>query len=209
MICRERVGSLPLIVSSGALVLAAGESRRLGSAKQLLPWGGETLLASVLRQTLAWPVDVVYCVLGFEAERILEEGSLPDVPVVINPEWATGMASSLRVGLDAMTRDPRLERTFIVMGDQPGIDLGVVEQLLQAAGRTTAPVVVPRYRYTWSNPVLVARRLWARLMSLKGDEGARRLLKAHPEWVEEVWFDLLPPRDVDTRADVEELTPRT
>ena len=107
-----------------------------------------------------------------------------------------------------MSRDPRLERTFIVMGDQPSIPIEVVERLLEVADKSRSAAIVPRYRYTWSNPVLVARRLWSRLMSLSGDEGARRLLTAHPEWVEEVLFDLMPPRDIDTKADVEELAPR-
>ena len=68
--------------------------------------------------------------------------------------------------------------------------------------------IVPKYRYTRGNPVLIDRALWPRLMSLEGDEGAQRLLQAHSEWVEEVWFDSLPPRDIDTQADVEELRPR-
>lgn len=68
--------------------------------------------------------------------------------------------------------------------------------------------IVPKYRYSWGNPVLIDRALWPRLMSLAGDQGARRLLEAHPEWVDEVWLESLPPRDVDTAADVEELRPR-
>ena len=195
-------------MSTGALVLAAGASTRLGTPKQLLRWGDQTLLARVLTATLAWPVETVWCVLGYEADRIISEGGLPDVPTVVNPEWESGMASSLRVGLDAMTRDPHLERTFIVMGDQPSIPTEVVERLLEVAAKSRSAAIVPRYRYTWSNPVLVARPLWSRLMSLSGDEGARRLLTAHPEWVEEVLFDLMPPRDIDTPADVEELAPR-
>lgn len=196
-------------MATAALVLAAGASLRLGRPKQLLPWGDQSLLARIISETMAWPVDVVWCVLGYEADRILDEAGLPDVPIVINPEWESGMASSLRVGLDALSQDPRLDRTFIVLGDQPSIPRTVVERLLEAANRSRAPAIVPRYRYTWSNPVLISRRLWLRLMSLSGDEGAKRLLKAHPEWVEEVWFDLLPPRDVDTQADVEELAPRS
>jgi molybdenum cofactor cytidylyltransferase len=115
----------------------------------------------------------------------------------------------MRAGLDAMSRDAQVERTFIAMGDQPEVDRRVPERLLETMRKTKALVVVPRYRYAWSNPALVDRSLWSRLMGLTGDQGAQRLFKAHPEWVEEVWFDLLPPRDVDTREDVEDLTPRT
>lgn len=68
--------------------------------------------------------------------------------------------------------------------------------------------MVPRYRYVVSNPVLVDRVLWRRLMMLEGDRGAMQLLKAHPEWVTEVWFSDLHPEDVDDQQDVERLRPR-
>lgn len=166
------------------------------------------MLAHVVASTLAWPVSDVWVVLGYEAERILDEGGLPDLPVVLNPDWADGLASSLRVGLDAVSRGFKGEWCFIVMGDQPSIDPDVVETLLSHAQVARAPVVAPRYRYTWSNPMLVGRRVWPKLMNLTGDHGALGMLKAHPDWVEEVWFDRLPPRDVDTAADFEELAPR-
>ena len=67
---------------------------------------------------------------------------------------------------------------------------------------------MPKYRYAWGNPVVVERSLWPRLMSLEGDEGAKRLLQAHPDWVHEVWFEQRPPRDIDTRADFDDLRPR-
>jgi molybdenum cofactor cytidylyltransferase len=127
---------------------------------------------------------------------------------VENPEWEEGLAASLRVGLDALTRMSRAEAAFIVLGDQPEIPEEVPAKLIAAwqGGRHLA--VVPKYRYASGNPVLVSRELWPRLMSLTGDEGARRLLQAHPEWVEEVWIESLPPRDIDTQRDIEELRPR-
>ncbi len=73
---------------------------------------------------------------------------------------------------------------------------------------TKRQAIVPKYRYVWGNPVLVERSLWPRLMSLEGDEGAKGLLQAHPDWVHEVWFEMRPPRDIDTRADFDELRPR-
>ncbi len=95
------------------------------------------------------------------------------------------------------------------MGDQPNVDLAVVERLLDQYRTADGLAVVPKYRYVRSNPALVARSLWPRLMSLEGDQGARKLLQAHPEWVHEVWFEELPPRDVDTQDDLEELQPRS
>ncbi len=191
-----------------ALVLAAGGSRRLGRPKQLEPWGRTTLLGHVLDQVRRFPVEEIWVVLGAETDRVLEQVDLDGVGVVENPEWAEGIASSLRAGLDALTRLSKADAVLIVIGDQPEIEPSVAERLMDEYRRSRGPVVIPKYRYVWGNPVLVDRSLWPRLMSLGGDEGARRLFQAHPEWVREVWFETLPPRDVDTEADVEELRPR-
>lgn len=182
----------------------------MGETKQLVDWGGRPLLGHVLDEVRGWEaIDQILVVLGSEAEEILAAVDLHDVVVVINPEWEEGMASSLRVGLDVLTQDPQMERVIVAMGDQPRIDPGVVAALLAGQKSSKMPVVLPKYRYTWGNPVLIDRSLWPRLMtSLEGDSGARKLFQAHPEWVEEIWFEDLPPRDIDTPADVEELRPR-
>ncbi len=193
----------------GALVLAAGRSARLGEPKQLVDWGGRPLLEHVVAGVVTWPVDPVYVVLGAEADRILDETDFGTASVVINPGWEEGMASSLRVGLDALEREARVEAVVLALGDQPSIPVEVVEGLVGEYQRDRPMAVVPRYRYTRSNPALVARPLWGRLMSLSGDVGARQLLAVHPEWVREVYFDLPPPRDIDTADDVAELRPRS
>jgi molybdenum cofactor cytidylyltransferase len=191
-----------------AVVLAAGGSARLGRPKQLERWGDSTLLGHVVDQVRTYSVDEVWVVLGAGVEEILGAVDLDGCGVVENPEWQEGIASSLRVGLDALLQKSRADAALIVIGDQPDLDAAVVEEVIATFRRSSRPVVIPKYRYTWGNPVLVDRSLWPRLMSLEGDEGARRLFQAHPEWVEEVWTDHLPPRDVDTEADLTELRPR-
>ena len=195
-------------MTTAAVILAAGGSRRLGRSKQLEPWGDTNLLSHVVARTQEFPVDEVWVVLGHDFERILGETQLDDVGVIENPEWAEGIASSIRVGLDALNRLSRCERALIVLGDQPSVDNEVVEELMASHARAGYPVSVPKYRYSWGNPVLVDRSLWPRLMSLEGDQGAQRLWQAHPEWVNEVWFSDLGPRDVDTETDVVDLRPR-
>jgi CTP:molybdopterin cytidylyltransferase MocA len=191
-----------------ALVLAAGGSTRLGRPKQLEPWGGTTLLGHVLDLVESAGFKEKFVVLGAECDLILAALDLQGWIVVENPEWEEGLASSLRAGLDAMARLARSESVAIFLGDQPDVDPGVVGRLLEVAAHSKRQAVVPKYRYLWANPVVVARALWPRLMSLTGDEGAKGLLQAHPEWVEEVWFEQRPPRDVDTETDVSELRPR-
>ncbi len=191
-----------------ALVLAAGGSSRLGRPKQLVDWGGRPLLTHVLAEVAAWPAMRVVVVLGAVAEEVLDAVEFGDAEVVINPEWEEGLASSIRVGLDALSRDARVTAAFVALGDQPGVPVDVPSGLLAAYRAGHQPVVVPKYRYTRGNPVLIDRRVWPALMGLAGNEGGRRLFQAHPEWVQEVWFDTLPPRDVDTEDDVAELRPR-
>ena len=192
-----------------ALVLAAGGSRRLGRPKQIERWGDTTLLGHVLDQVRQYPVEEMWIVLGAELAAVRAAVDLTDFGIVENTEWEEGLAGSLRVGLDALTRLSKAEAVFIVLGDQPDIEEDVPERLAEAWQVSKRLAVVPKYRYTIGNPVLVSRDLWPRLMSLSGDEGARRLLTAHPEWVEEVWIEAYPPRDVDTQRDVDDLKPRT
>lgn len=193
---------------TAAIILAAGGSQRLGRPKQLEPWGESNLLGHVVQTTATFPVDEIWVVLGHDWERILEETDLGDAGVIENPEWDEGIASSIRVGFDALTRLSRCDRALIVIGDQPDVPKEVVEALLESHEAAGKPVTVPKYRYSWGNPVVVDRSLWPRLMSLDGDDGAKRLWQAHPEWVNEVWFAEVPPRDVDTENDVAELRPR-
>ena len=191
-----------------AIVLAAGSSSRLGRPKQLEPWGSTTLLGAVLDEIAGFQFEETWVVVGAHLDRVLAEVGDRPVGIVQNPGWEEGLASSLRVGLDALTQLSRADGAMVFLADQPGIRGDVVVDLIEKHRRTTRMAVVPKYRYAWSNPVLLDRALWPRLMSLEGDQGAQQLLKAHPEWVEEVWVDSLPPRDIDTSADVEELRPR-
>lgn len=196
------------MAATAALVLAGGRSTRFGSAKQLISWGSTTLLGHVMERVEEWPVDERWLVLGASAEEILESVDIAGWGVVINDDHEEGLASSLRVGLDALTLQSKVEATFIALGDQPDIAQEVVETLLREHASGHAPVTIPKYRYSWGNPVLVDRSLWPRLMSLEGDTGAKKLFQAHPEWVHEVWIPDLPPRDVDSPTDAEELRPR-
>lgn len=195
-------------MSTAALILAAGGSRRLGRMKQLEPWGDTNLLGHVLRRVESFGLEEVWVVVGHQSARVVEETDLGDAGVIENPEWEEGIASSIRVGLDALTRLSQCERALIMVGDQPETPSELVEVLLTSHATAGRPVTIPKYRYTLGNPVVVDRSLWPRVMSLAGDEGAMKLWKTHPEWLNEVWFPDPPPRDVDTETDVTDLQPR-
>ena len=163
------------------------------------------MLQRVLKMVTSWPVDVVAVVIGAYEEEVLEAVDFGDSLLVLNPEWKDGMASSIRAGLDALSADTSIERAFLALGDQPRIPDDIPTTLLEAMDRSERPVALARYRYTTSNPALVDRSLWPRLMSRAGDRGASQLFEAHPAWVEEVQVDYPPPRDVDTEDDALDL----
>jgi len=187
---------------NAAIILAAGSSERFGSPKQLVDLNGRPLLEHIVTDALAWPVDTVVVVIGAFADEILDAIDFQDAVVAINEDWSEGLSSSLRVGLDVLTRDPKWDQTFVALGDQPQIPPAVPSELIAAAEETQRPAVVPLYRYARGHPVLFDRSLWSRLMTLSGDAGASPLLTTHPEFVEEVRFSDLPPRDIDIPDDL-------
>lgn len=190
------------------LILAGGSSSRFGSPKQLAPFEGSTLLGHVIEKTQSWPTDETWVVLGANAEEILDGVEFGDAKILINEGHQEGIASSLRAGLDALMVGSKVDAVFIVMGDQPAIPEGVPEVLAETMEFGDHWVVVPKYRFEQANPVLVGRPLWERFMSLSGDEGAMRMLQSHPEWVHEIRFEDLPPKDIDTQSDYEQHLPR-
>ena len=183
------------------IVLAAGQSSRLGRPKQLLPLQGEPLLRHTLRAILASSLDDVLVVVGHEADVVRE--AIADLPVrvVFNPEFATGQSTSVRAGLDALASDTNA--AMFLLGDQPTVDPQVIDSLIDAWQKTKSPVVAPKYRDGIGNPVLFDRAIFPKLTALRGDTGARKIVRAHQQrgrlHVVEI-TDPAPP-DIDTEDD--------
>jgi nicotine blue oxidoreductase len=182
------------------LVLAAGEGSRFGGPKALVELDGERLVdraARRLREGGCAPVCVVTGAVAVE---------VPGATTVVNEEWETGMASSLRTGLAALPESA--DAVVISLVDQPGIGADVVARLV---GRLHEghPLVVATYERQPRNPVGVARRLWAAVSaSAVGDEGVRAFIREHPEQVDAVeCADIADPTDVDTPADLDTMRP--
>jgi molybdenum cofactor cytidylyltransferase len=181
-----------------AIVLAAGASTRMGRAKQLLPLPGGTVLSVVVSQLLDSPVDRVVVVLGHEAESIRRSARIPSEPrvaVVQNPEYAEGMASSLRRGIAAAAD---AEAVVIALGDQPAIEPDLVRRLVEAF-RAGAPLAVPMQGDQRGHPVLFGRPLYPALLALRGDVGAREVLARH--WAEAAKIEAPTLPDIDTAQD--------
>jgi molybdenum cofactor cytidylyltransferase len=188
-----------------AIVLAAGESRRMGQPKQLLQLRGKFLLQHVLTPLWDSPVDEVLLVLGYEAEKIMEALPLRKTKIVINPDYRQGMSSSLRRGLMAM--DGRARAFLVVLGDQPGITREVVEQLIHGFQRIHPEknIVLPTYRGSRGHPVLIGVKYLQDALCLQGDIGCRPILTDHPEDILEVEVSTdAVLKDIDTVEDFKE-----
>ena len=147
-------------------------------------------------------MDDVVVVLGDDAAAIEASLDWQGERRTINERPQDGLASSLRVGLDAAAEDPAVEAVLVVLGDQPSLRPGVVRAILDAAGRTALPIVRARYPHDSApNPVLVRRSAWALAAGLDGDRGLGPLLAARPDLVAEVAVEGTIP-DVDTPADL-------
>jgi len=183
------------------LVLAAGGSTRLGRPKQLLAYGGGTLLDHTLATARACDFDQLICVIGGAADAIRAAVDLSGTDVLENREFGTGCSSSIALALDAV--DPRSAALVLLLGDQPGVTTATVHALLE--GRGAAALAVCRYDDGRGHPFAFARSMFGELAALHGDKGVRKLLDRHAPDVVEVPIAGPVPRDVDTWADYQAL----
>lgn len=181
------------------LVLAAGGSRRLGQPKQLLPYGGGTLLAHVLRTARACRFEQLLCVVGGAAEEVRAGVDLEGVEVVENRDYGEGCSSSIAAALGAVDR--RTEVLVLMLGDQPGVGAETVRALID--GRGEAPLAACAYEDGRGHPLAFARGMFAELAALRGDKAVWKLLDRHAAEVAGVPVPGLIPRDVDTWEDYE------
>lgn len=190
---------------STGVVLAAGSSRRMGSPKQLLSIGGRPLLEIVVAQACASRLDDVLVVLGASAEEIQSRLDLGRARVLVNPDHASGMASSLRAGLAALGGD--VERAMVILGDQPDISARLLDSLLDLQEETGLPAAALSFDGLLHPPVVLTRELWGDLMELEGDVGCRAVIRARPELVAKLSTgdDLNHPVDIDTPEDYRRL----
>lgn len=186
------------------IILAAGGSTRLGGApKQLLSQQGETLIRRITQTALSLKTGPVLVVLGANQARILPELTDLAVQAVHNPNWPEGLASSLRVGLDALATE-LVEAFLILLTDQPFVTAPLLQQLMATRQQTQKGIIACRYGETGplGVPALFDIRYKADFMTLSGDVGARKLIQQHVPDCAEVAFPLATI-DLDTRQDVE------
>ncbi|HWG20096.1 MAG TPA: nucleotidyltransferase family protein [Terracidiphilus sp.] len=189
-----------------ALILAAGASRRLGRPKQLLMFGGETLLSRAIRlaqEAGAFPILVV---LGANLDTVRDSIHGCDVVLVVNQKWDSGISGSIHAGLHALEESaPGSAGLLILSCDQPRLTSEHLRSLLQEfQARKQLPMVASTYAGIRGIPAVFPRVVFPHLQALEGDRGARKLLMDPPLPLAEVEF-AGGEIDIDSSEDLSEL----
>ncbi|MGR9053532.1 MAG: nucleotidyltransferase family protein [Gammaproteobacteria bacterium] len=157
-----------------AVILAAGASSRLGRPKQLLPWRGRTLLEHTFENARRLLLDRVVVVLGADAESVRASTDLTEARIIVNSEWQSGMASSIRAGVKALPDSARA--LLLLLCDQPLLESVHLEKLLVTWQQEPNRPVACRYNDSIGVPALLPSDFFEALSKLEGDRGAKRLL---------------------------------
>ncbi|WP_329109098.1 nucleotidyltransferase family protein [Micromonospora sp. NBC_01699] len=185
-----------------ALVLAAGAGRRYGRPKALVEYGGRLLVERAVATARAGGCAPVLTVLGAAADTVRAEADLTGAVPVENPDWATGLGSSLRAGLAAL-HDSTVVAALVLLVDMPGITPVAVRRLVALAAPDT--LATAGYGNRRGHPVLLGRAHWAGVSALAiGDSGARGYLREHGAGLVVVpCADVADDTDLDTPADLD------
>jgi len=194
--------------NTGVIILAAGNSSRFGSAKQLLHFNGKTLLQHAVDEATEAGAEPVVVVTGANAKEVAGSINIDKVEVVFNEHWEEGMASGIVAGVNAaITYNNNIEKIIIAVCDQPFISSSLFHQLYQTQNEGVQHIVASAYADTIGTPVLFTQKYFDALLSLKGDEGAKKVLLANKDDVATIDF----PQgviDIDTEKDYKDLLDR-
>lgn len=188
--------------SVGAVVLAAGLSRRMGEPKVLLPWSGrKTIIEQIIEQLILAQVNPITVVTGYEADKVRLLAEKWGVNVVHNRRYETGeMLSSVKVGLKAMPA--HVMGALVVLGDQPRIQARIVNQVMMAYAEGQGRIIAPSYQMQRGHPLLIDRYYWPEILRLKAKENLRQVINIHADEIAYVTVDTDSVlRDVDTPDD--------
>lgn len=189
---------------TGLIILAAGESKRLGEPKQNLLFLDKTLLQRSVETACETNCSPVLVVLGANYDLIYPRIPQDKVKILHNPEWREGLASSIRVGIAALAEIDEIDSVVIMLCDQPFVTSALIDELIRKQQLTGKAIVACAYKQTVGVPVIFQRALFNELLLLQGDEGAKKLLKSHPDDIESLPFEG-GSIDIDTTEDFNNL----
>jgi len=182
------------------VVLAAGGSSRLGTPKQLLPYGDTSLLGASVDAACACGFDQLIVTIGGAADAVRQAVPLEGIDVVTAADFGSGCSSSLRAALALVS--PEATGIVLMLGDQPGVSPTTVERLVEAS---SAPIVVCRYNDGIGHPFWLSRGTFRALSRLDGDKGVWKMIESGRFAVRELPVEGSVPPDVDTWDDYRRL----
>ncbi|MEW5909782.1 MAG: nucleotidyltransferase family protein [Thermodesulfobacteriota bacterium] len=189
---------------TAGIILAAGMSNRMNYPKQLIRFKEKFLIEHVLDASLESQLAVVVLVLGHQHHTILdalgEKIRRSRLKIEINSEYQEGMSSSIRTGLREVER--RFPSVMFLLGDQPLVDAGFINRLLDQFWTSDKSICVPVFQGKRRNPTLFTRRWYDALLKIVGDVGARHLIESNPKELLQVDVeDAYRFQDIDTESD--------
>ena len=194
--------------NTGIIILAAGNSSRFGNTKQLLHFNGKTLLQHAIDEATASGAEPVIVITGANEKEITASINNDSVKIFHNENWQQGMASGIVLGVHkTITFNNDVEKIIIAVCDQPFISASLFQQLYKKQNESIEHIVASAYANTVGTPVLFTQKYFDALMSLEGDEGAKKIVLSNNNDVATVDF----PQgniDIDTQEDYEELLDR-
>ncbi|WP_259065220.1 nucleotidyltransferase family protein [Mucilaginibacter sp. X4EP1] len=184
-----------------AIILAAGESSRLGRPKQNLIFNGKTLLELAVESVRKSECKKIIVVLGANSSEIKP---IAGAFILYNKDWREGMASSIRTAMLEINDDPSVDKVIMMLCDQPFVNAALLNSLIRKQNETAKAIIASAYNGTNGVPVLFDRSLFSELLLLQGHEGAKKILKNHVDDIATIPFEQ-GGIDIDTSEDYERL----
>ena len=189
---------------TAVLILAAGESKRIGKPKQLLPYKKSTLLLEKIKQFQTLDRVQVFVVLGAYFKDIFPLLRELPVKVVMNTKWQEGMGSSLSKGIELIQKKEMFDRVLITLSDLPLMESSHYEELIELSKSSGKRIIQTEYEDTAGVPVIFDKSLFRSLSKLKNDEGAKPLIDKYKKEVLKL-RSKTPYFDVDTPEEYQKL----
>ena len=169
------------------VVLAAGNAKRLGQSKQLLPWGNSTLLEHVVKNVLTVDAHNFFVVLGAYSNEIIEKTDLSGATVLINDNWQQGLGSSIAWAITEIdNKYSGLNAVLLVLADQPFISSNHLDAMIKLQFTEKESIIITKKEDYKGVPVLFPKKFFGELMSLSNDEGARQIINRNKNCVQEI-----------------------
>ena len=191
-------------MTTGIIILAAGESTRLGYPKQIAKFKDKTLLQLAIDAANGCKADKRVVVLGANRDEIKKTFSGASIPNIPNPHFEKGMSTSIKIGLEYMLRFEQPDQVIIMLCDQPFVDAKLLNKLIAAQEKEGKGIVACAYSKTVGVPILFGKAYFKELMELTGDEGAKQIALAHEEDLATITFTK-GKVDIDTEEDLKDL----